>query len=79
MTCKECERETCVSLSSNATGFDQDDAAGLTAERAFDYHLLKKRMLLEAAACKCTLQMRPSARPLPASLSPRLPKRSSLP
>ena len=37
------------------------------------------RMLLEAAACKSTLQMKPSARPLPASLSPRLLKRSSLP
>ena len=36
-------------------------------------------MLLEAAACKCTLWMQPSARPLLASLSPRLLKRSSLP
>ena len=36
-----------LSLSSNATGFDQDDAAGLAAERAFDYHLLEKRMLLK--------------------------------
>ena len=35
--------------------------AGLAAERAFDFHLLKKHMLLEAAACKCTLQMQPSA------------------
>ena len=26
------------SLSRNATGFDQDDAAGLDAEHAFDYH-----------------------------------------
>ena len=25
-------------LSRNATGFDQDDAAGLDAEHAFDYH-----------------------------------------
>ena len=38
-------------LSKNATGFDHDDAAGLAAERAFDYHLLEKCMLLEAAAC----------------------------
>ena len=44
-------------LSSNATGFDQDDAAGLAAERAFDCQLLEKGMLLEAAACECTLQM----------------------
>ena len=35
-----------LSLSSNATGFDQDEAAGLAAERAFDYYLLEKRMLL---------------------------------
>ena len=68
-----------ISFSRNATGFDQDNAAGLAAERAFDYHLLKKRMLLEAAACKCTLQMQTSARPLQASLSPRLLKRLSLP
>ena len=47
-----------------ATGFDQDDAAGLAAERAFDCHLLEKRMLLEAAASECTLQMQPSARPV---------------
>ena len=53
-----------LSLSSNATGFDQDDAAGLAVERTFDYHLLEKRMLLEAAACKCTLQMQPSALPV---------------
>ena len=33
-----------VSLSRNAASFDQDDVAGLAAERAFDYHLLKKRM-----------------------------------
>ena len=32
-----------LSLSSNATGFDQDDAAGLAAERAIDYYLLEKR------------------------------------
>ena len=51
-------------LSSNATGFDQDDAAGLAAERAFDCHLLEKGMLLEAAACECTLQMQPSTRPV---------------
>ena len=37
-----------------ATGFDQDDAAGLAAERAFDDHLLEKRMLLHAAACAPT-------------------------
>ena len=53
-----------ASLSSNATGFDQDDAAGLAAERAFDCHLLEKRLLLEADACECTLQMQPSARPV---------------
>ena len=53
-----------VSLFSNTTGFDQDDAAGLAVERAFDYHLLEKRLLLEAAACECTLQMQPSARPV---------------
>ena len=37
-----------------ATGFDQDDAAGLAAEPAFDNHLLEKRMLLDAAACAPT-------------------------
>ena len=42
------------SLSRNTTGFDQDDAAGLAAERAFDDHLLEKRMLLDAAACAPT-------------------------
>ena len=36
-----------LSLSSNATGFDQDDAAGLAAERAFDCHLLEQRLLLK--------------------------------
>ena len=44
------------------TGFDQDDAAGLVT---FDYHLLEKRTLLEAAAYATdehTLQMQPSAR-----------------
>ena len=35
------------SLSSNTTGFDQDDAAGVAAERAFDCHLLEQRMLLK--------------------------------
>ena len=34
------------SRSRNATGFDQDDAAGLAAERALDYHLLEKSMSL---------------------------------
>ena len=37
--------------SGNKTGFDQDDAAGLAAERAIDDQLLGKRMLLEDAAC----------------------------
>ena len=61
-----------ASFSSNATGFDQDDAAGLAAERAFDYHLLEKRLLLEADACECTLQMQPSARPIyPCACRPR--------
>ena len=39
------------SFSRNATGVDQDNAAGLAVEHASDYHLLEKRMLLEAAAC----------------------------
>ena len=55
-----------LSLSSNATGFDQDDAAGLAAERAFDCHLLEKRMLLKL------LRMHPpDAAIRAASLSPR--------
>ena len=52
-----------LSLSSNATGFDQDDTAGLAAERAIDYYLLENSILFETAACKCTLQIQPSARP----------------
>ena len=61
-----------ASLSRNATGFDQDDAAGLSAERTFDCHLLEKRMLLETEACECTLQMQPSARPIyPCACRPR--------
>ena len=39
-------------LSRNATGFGQDDTAGLDA---FDYHLLEKSMLLEATACLQTI------------------------
>ena len=38
------------SLSRSATRFDQDDAAGLTAERVFDDHLLEKFCLLAEAA-----------------------------
>ena len=44
-------------LSRNATRLNQDDVAGLAAESAFDYDSLEKRMLLEAAAWECTLQM----------------------
>ena len=69
------------SLYSNATGFDQDHAAGLAAERAFGYHLLEKRMLFEAAAYVKTnapSQKQPSARPVyPRAWKPH--KRSSLP
>ena len=40
------------SPSSGMLGVDQDFSAGLAAERAFDFHLLEKRLLLlEAAAC----------------------------
>ena len=35
------------SLSQQRDWLDQDDAAGLAAERPFDYHLLEKRMLLK--------------------------------
>ena len=54
----------CFSLSSNATGFrvDQDDAAGLAVERAFDYHLSDREahdaaccLSLEAAQCDLNL------------------------
>ena len=51
-------------LSRNAAGLDQEDAAGLAAEHAFDNHLLEKRTVLEAAAAcaevtvdRCNLQM----------------------
>ena len=44
----------------------------VAVEPAFDYHLLEKRKLLEAAACECTLQMQPSARPVyPRACRPR--------
>ena len=57
-----------LSLSSSATGFDQDDAAGLATERALDSHLLEKRMLLEAA-----VRMHPPDAAIRAArLSPRL-------
>ena len=52
-----------ASLSSNATGFDQDDAAGLAAERAFDYHCSRSAYCLKLMH-KCTLQMQPCARPV---------------
>ena len=74
-----------ASLSRNATGFDQDNAAGLAAECASDYHLLETRLLFEADACECTLQMQPSVQDRAARLSLRLQaaqhllKRSSLP
>ena len=45
------------SLPRSATRFDQDDAVGLAAERAFDDHLLEKRCLLTEAVSresKCT-------------------------
>ena len=72
-----------IFLSRNATGFDQDDAAGLDAERAFDYHLLEQRMLLEAA--DAYRRMLPPGSIRAARLSQRLEtaehllKRSSLP
>ena len=48
------------SLSKNATGFNQDDTAGLDA---FDFHLVEKprRTLLEAAACNRRMQPRDAA------------------
>ena len=44
-------------LSRKATCFDQDDAVGLNA---FDYHLLEKRMLLEAACVQTNAPSRSS-------------------
>ena len=56
------------SLSRNATSFDQDDAAGLSAERSFDYYLLEKHMLLRLLLA----YMQPSARPIyPRAWKPR--------
>ena len=61
------------SLSRNATRFDHDEAAGLDAERAFEYHLLERRMSLEAACVqtnapsRCSNQRGPS---IPQRLDP---------
>ena len=59
-----------ASLSSNATGFDQDDAAGLAAERAFVCHLLEKRMLLKLlhanALSRCSHPRRRGGKSIPA-------------
>ena len=46
------------SLSKNATGFNQDDTAGLDA---FDFRLVEKRTLLEAAACNRRMHPRDAA------------------
>ena len=64
------QQDFLFSISRNATRFDQDDAAGLDAERAFDYHLLEKRMLLEAAVCAQTNALSRSSHPRSPSIPP---------
>ena len=72
-----------LSHSRNATGFNQNDATGLAAKGAFDFHLHEKRVLLEAAACVQKNAPSRSSHPrgpsIPAPLSRAVPAQAVVP